>query len=117
MFLEVIMKLRSIGFIAVFFGIYSPSIFASERGASDNLSHLDSFYSGRQSNYSDHQNFSYQNYSYKNVMLFVGPGTWGEDISSLENTLSSHGVSYTEVGSEELESMSLGEISKFGLII
>lgn len=57
-----------------------------------------------------------RNYS-TDVMIFNGSGTWGEEITSLQNILKSHGTSYQLVNSAQLDAMSLDDMAKFGLMI
>src|SRR5262249_55612213 len=51
------------------------------------------------------------------AMLFVGAGTWSAEVDSLRSILQNHGASFREVGSSELDGMSVDEISSFGLLI
>jgi glutamine amidotransferase-like uncharacterized protein len=51
------------------------------------------------------------------ALLFVGNGTWASEIASLRNILSSHGATYQEVTSAQLNAMSLAEMSRFGTLI
>lgn len=51
------------------------------------------------------------------ALLFVGSGTWGAEVASLENILASHGATYQTVSSAELDTMSLEDLVKFGLLI
>jgi len=51
------------------------------------------------------------------VLLFVGAGTWGAEIASLESIMDSHGTSYQTMTSGQLDTMSIDEMAKFGLLI
>jgi glutamine amidotransferase-like uncharacterized protein len=51
------------------------------------------------------------------VLLFAGSGTWGTEVTNLENILSSHGASYNVVSSAQLDAMSVDEIAQYGLLI
>jgi glutamine amidotransferase-like uncharacterized protein len=50
-------------------------------------------------------------------MLFAGSGTWGTEVSNLENIMDSHGMSYQVVTSAQLNAMSVDQIAQFGLLI
>lgn len=51
------------------------------------------------------------------VMLFTGDGSWATEVYSLEDILSSNGASYEEVDSDQLDAMSVDEISQYGLVL
>ncbi len=51
------------------------------------------------------------------VMLFAGSGTWGTEVSNLENIMQAHGTSYQVVSSAQLDAMSVDQIAQFGLLI
>lgn len=51
------------------------------------------------------------------VLLFAGSGTWSAEISALESILTSKGATYEKVSSAKLDSMSVDEIAKFGLLM
>jgi len=51
------------------------------------------------------------------ALVFTGPGTWDSEIPGIRDVLNQHGVSFREVGSDELNNMSVDEIARFGIII
>jgi glutamine amidotransferase-like uncharacterized protein len=51
------------------------------------------------------------------VMLFNGDGVWASEEKSIKSMLLSHNATFEEVDSEELDAMSLEDITKFGLLI
>ncbi|MBI3556663.1 MAG: hypothetical protein HY074_10405 [Deltaproteobacteria bacterium] len=51
------------------------------------------------------------------ALVFNGTGTWSPEPSSLESILSSHGATYREVSSAELNEMSVDDLSQFGAIV
>lgn len=51
------------------------------------------------------------------ALLFNGKGVWADEVASLKNILSSHGASFQEVTSDELDRMSLDELSQFKMLI
>jgi glutamine amidotransferase-like uncharacterized protein len=51
------------------------------------------------------------------VLLFAGAGTWGTEVAALERILDAHDVSYDEVSSAELESMTEEELASYALIL
>jgi glutamine amidotransferase-like uncharacterized protein len=57
-----------------------------------------------------------RNYS-TDAMLFVGDGTWASEVSSIENILQSHGATFQEVDTAQLNAMSATDLAQFGLLI
>lgn len=51
------------------------------------------------------------------VMLFAGSGTWGTEVTNLENILNAHGIKFQEVTSAQLDAMSVDQMAQFGLMI
>jgi glutamine amidotransferase-like uncharacterized protein len=51
------------------------------------------------------------------ALLFAGSGTWGTEVSNLENIMDSNGMSYQVVTSSQLDAMSVDQIAQFGLLI
>lgn len=51
------------------------------------------------------------------VMLFTGQGTWSSEINSLENILTTHGATFQQIGTTELNAMTVDQIAQYGLII
>jgi glutamine amidotransferase-like uncharacterized protein len=51
------------------------------------------------------------------VLLFAGTGTWSSEVSSLESLLRENGASYRKVSSAELNSLSLDELTDYGLLL
>jgi glutamine amidotransferase-like uncharacterized protein len=51
------------------------------------------------------------------ALLFAGSGTWAAEVSSLKSILAANGASYLEVNSAELNSMTLDDLSDFGVLI
>jgi glutamine amidotransferase-like uncharacterized protein len=50
-------------------------------------------------------------------LLFIGSGTWGTEVTNLENILNSNGASFKEVTSAQLDAMSVDEIASYGILI
>jgi glutamine amidotransferase-like uncharacterized protein len=51
------------------------------------------------------------------VLVFTGSGTWATEVTNLENILNSHGATYDEVSSAQLDAMSVDQIAQYGLLI
>jgi glutamine amidotransferase-like uncharacterized protein len=51
------------------------------------------------------------------VLLFTGSGTWGTEVTNLENILTSNGASYQSVSSAQLDAMSVDDIAQFGVMV
>lgn len=51
------------------------------------------------------------------ALLFNGRGVWADEVASLRTILSSHGASFDEVSSDQLDRMSIDEISQYGMLI
>lgn len=51
------------------------------------------------------------------AMVFAGDGTWGVEVSSIENILSTNGATYQEVDSPTLDAMTVDQLASFGLLI
>lgn len=51
------------------------------------------------------------------VLLFTGQGTWSSEIASIENILTSHGATFQDIGSTELNAMTVDEIAQYGVMI
>ncbi len=51
------------------------------------------------------------------ALLFSGSGTWTSEVSSLENILSQHSLSYKKATSSEMNAMSVDDLSRFGMLI
>lgn len=51
------------------------------------------------------------------ALIFGGRGTWKTEVESLEQIFKSHGVSYEVVDSDEINSMTLDQFSRFGAIV
>jgi hypothetical protein len=50
------------------------------------------------------------------VLVFTGDGTWGTEIADLEALLGTHGVTYQEATSAQLDAMSAQDMAAFGVI-
>jgi hypothetical protein len=51
------------------------------------------------------------------ALLFTGSGTWGTEVTALGDILTKNGATFKEVGSSEMDAMSVDELAKFGVII
>lgn len=51
------------------------------------------------------------------ALLFIGSGTWASEVASLRSILSTHGASFQEVTSAQLNAMSLEDLTQYGVII
>ena len=51
------------------------------------------------------------------VLLFVGTGTWSDEVSSLKNILSTNGATFQAVSSAQLNQMTSAQLVKFGMIL
>ena len=51
------------------------------------------------------------------ALLFSGSGTWSIEVASLEDILTSHGVSFQKVTSAEMNTMNVADFANFGLLI
>jgi glutamine amidotransferase-like uncharacterized protein len=51
------------------------------------------------------------------VLLFAGAGSWSTEVASLESILTAHGATYRKVSSATLDSMSVDDLAKYGLIL
>lgn len=60
---------------------------------------------------------SFQGKDSLSVLIFTGPSAWEAEVDSLAELLSAHQLSYREISSDELNSMSLQELSSFNLLI
>jgi hypothetical protein len=50
------------------------------------------------------------------VMLFTGSGTWSTEIESVEELFDARGLTYREVGSSQLDAMSVDDLAQYGLL-
>jgi glutamine amidotransferase-like uncharacterized protein len=50
------------------------------------------------------------------VLVFTGDGTWATEITDAEALLTSHGASYQEATSAQLDAMGPSDLAKFGVI-
>jgi|GEM_PF-1968107 len=51
------------------------------------------------------------------VMLFIGNGTWGAEIKSLKDILTSNKATYKALNSSQLDALSVDEIAQFGALV
>lgn len=51
------------------------------------------------------------------VMLYNGSGAWQTEVTSLQSIFKAHGLSYTLVNESDLNSMTLEELTQFGLLL
>ncbi len=51
------------------------------------------------------------------ALIFNGASAWPAEVNSLASALYSHGITYVETSSSELDSMSLDELSNFSVLI
>ncbi len=65
----------------------------------------------------DRPPFSHRTGDHTDVLLFSGASSWSAEVDSLARILLSHGTTYQEVTSAELDGMSTDEISKYSLLI
>lgn len=51
------------------------------------------------------------------ALVFSGGGTWSSEVVSIENLLTTNGMSFKDVNSTELDAMTLDDFAQFGLLI
>jgi glutamine amidotransferase-like uncharacterized protein len=51
------------------------------------------------------------------ALVFAGNGTWGSEVTSIETILASHGATYQEVSSAQLDAMTLQQLEQFGVLV
>jgi glutamine amidotransferase-like uncharacterized protein len=51
------------------------------------------------------------------VLIYNGTGAWTDEVASLENIISSHGLGYEEVTEQQVNSMTADQFAQYGMMI